>query len=142
MSWALGLGVEGEEVYRFTGVVSRAAAFTLLTDLWPGPPAAALRVLDAVVGWSEGRVDEGAVAAALREIRACEPGAILDPFAGGGSTLIAALLEGRWSVGVEMDAGICELAVRRIREVEAQGPLPSFRPPPAPAQQASLPLEG
>jgi len=42
-------------------------------------------------------------------------GTVLDPFAGSGSTLIAAFLEGRRAVGVELDEGNFNLAVERFR---------------------------
>jgi site-specific DNA-methyltransferase (adenine-specific) len=43
-----------------------------------------------------------------------EGGRVLDPFAGSGSTLVAATLEGFDSVGVELDAGHCEIIKRRL----------------------------
>lgn len=47
---------------------------------------------------------------------------VCDPCAGGGTTLVAALEEGRRAIGCEPDAGRYEIAVRRIRE--ARRPLP------------------
>lgn len=47
---------------------------------------------------------------------------VCDPCAGGGTTLVAALEEGRRAIGCEPDAGRHEIAVRRIRE--AKRPLP------------------
>jgi hypothetical protein len=47
---------------------------------------------------------------------------VCDPCAGGGTTLVAALEEGRRAIGCEPDAGRYEIAVRRIRE--AKRPLP------------------
>lgn len=41
---------------------------------------------------------------------------ILDPFAGSGSTLVAAKKTGRRFVGVELDDGYCQIARRRIEE--------------------------
>jgi site-specific DNA-methyltransferase (adenine-specific) len=41
---------------------------------------------------------------------------VYDPFAGSGSTLIAAILEGRNAVGCEIDERYCETAARRIEE--------------------------
>jgi DNA modification methylase len=41
-------------------------------------------------------------------------GIVLDPFAGSGSTLCAALLEGREFIGVELDPHYCEIARARI----------------------------
>lgn len=39
---------------------------------------------------------------------------VYDPFAGSGSTLVAAALEGRKAVGVEIEERYCEIAARRI----------------------------
>ena len=47
---------------------------------------------------------------------------VCDPCAGGGTTLVAALEEGRRAIGCEPDAGRYEIAVKRIRE--AKRPLP------------------
>lgn len=39
---------------------------------------------------------------------------VLDPFIGVGSTAVAAVLEGRGCVGIELDAGYLEIAARRV----------------------------
>jgi site-specific DNA-methyltransferase (adenine-specific) len=50
-------------------------------------------------------------------VRICEPGtAVFDPFAGSGTTLIAATMEGHDAVGCEVSREIFHMAAGRLKE--------------------------
>lgn len=72
-----------------------------------------------VVTWaSKGRLHPNMKPEGLiqRLIGKCPAGVIVDPFAGSGTTLVAAVKEGRRAVGIEIEERYAEIAANRLRQ--------------------------
>jgi DNA modification methylase len=52
----------------------------------------------------------------IRLLQKVRPGTVVDPFCGVGSTGVACMATGHDFIGIEIDAGYCEIARRRIAE--------------------------
>jgi len=69
----------------------------------------------------------GKPTALMRELVRCAPegGLILDPFAGSGSTGVAALLEGKRFIGIERETAYADIARDRLQAI--QNPLQALQ---------------
>jgi site-specific DNA-methyltransferase (adenine-specific) len=89
-----------------------------------GQPDKPLRPIDDVLPWeysgNRHHPTEKTVSVIRPLVEAFSPpgGIVLDPFAGSGSTLVAAALTGRRAVGIELEAKYTDLIQRRLAGVE------------------------
>lgn len=93
--WGAGLGGRSS-IFRTT-VPTVGAASGLVAQSGGHPHAKPLDVLRALISLTPG-------------------GTVADPFAGSGSTLVAARFLGRTAVGVEIEERFCEMAARRLSQ--------------------------
>ena len=63
------------------------------------------------------KVTQGDCLDGMRELPG---GIVLDPFAGSGSTLIAAIETGRQFIGMELSQEYCDIAAARIKKARLQ----------------------
>lgn len=82
-----------------------------LVGRWPRRPVAWSSVLHSALPSGSNRAHPHA-----KPVDVLEAGVVLDPFAGSGSTLVAAKLLGRRAIGIEVDERWCESAARRLRQ--------------------------
>jgi hypothetical protein len=97
-----------------------------LTGRWPQSPASLSSVVKTATRGPGGEMSRRTGHPHAKPLDVMEtlivavpPGVVSDPFAGSGSTLIAARNLGRRAIGVEIDERYCEIAARRL----AQGTL-------------------
>ena len=88
-----------ESIYVTAGFVRTSDAAVSIIEAWPD---------------QKDHIHAKPLALMLRLVAAAPPGVIADPFAGSGSTLVAAKQLGRKAIGVEIDEHYCEVIAKRL----------------------------
>lgn len=85
----------------------------------PGKDSSVLKSTRGVTSYAKNIGHSNAKPISLMErlIEHCPDGVVADPFAGSGSTLVAARNLGRQAIGFEIDEKYCEIAARRLSQM-------------------------
>ncbi|AYD83927.1 DNA methylase [Gordonia phage Getalong] len=86
----------------------------ILGDGWTGTREGTVIRVNRLTGGAVDHPTPKPIPLMERLIAKCPPGAIADPFAGSGSTLVAAANQGRRVIGVELEERYCELIAKRL----------------------------
>jgi site-specific DNA-methyltransferase (adenine-specific) len=88
-----------ESIFVTAGFIRTSDAAVSIIEAWPD---------------QKDHIHAKPLALMLRLVAAAPPGVIADPFAGSGSTLVAAKQLGRKAIGVEIDEHYCDIIARRL----------------------------
>lgn len=98
----------------------RDAEPIFLTGNWPQRSVERSSVLHTVAGQGRTAAQTGhphtKPLSLVYRLLQCHAGTVLDPFAGSGTTLVAAKQLGRKAIGIEIEERYCEIAVKRLAQ--------------------------